>query len=257
MTLASEIGRVREARLTAVRALQAGVRRDLATGKAALRRTSADHAKTVRADLDGIFSEAAVIRGRTIDMIKAFANEHENDAKSLRAELGGYVSNLQAAVARLLKEHTRTRDEMSVRGTAARADYLKDLRDRLHRLLATGERVTVARPATQAAAKNQKKTTAAKPATESKATTTEAKPATQAAARHQEKTTAAKPAAESMAKATEAKPATQAAARHQKKKATAAKPAAEKYEKTDVAKPGSLGTNPVASSGTIPPKRKD
>jgi len=134
--LAAEFGAAHEARLSTVRAIRSGVQRDLAAVQAALRRTSMDHAKRVRADLDGIFSEAAAIRGRAVDMIEGFATEREGKTQALRTELEAYASDLETAVAKLLDAYGHAREEMGTREAVAREAYLQDLRTRTQMLMA-------------------------------------------------------------------------------------------------------------------------
>lgn len=143
MTMASEMTRLaaefeaeQAARIGAVIGIQSAVRQDLAAARGALQRTMAGLATVLKADLRGIFSEAAIIRGRAEDLIDRFAAEREGNAEALRAELEGYVSDLQSSVEKLLAEHARAREAMGTREAAARAAYLQDLRARLQALLA-------------------------------------------------------------------------------------------------------------------------
>ncbi|NQV93753.1 MAG: hypothetical protein HQ482_01235 [Sphingomonadales bacterium] len=143
MTLSSEMTRLaadfepaQQERLAAVKRIQTGVRRDLAAGRAALRQATGAHAKAVETDLAGIFSEAAIIRGRTADMIDDFAAEREDNAEALQAVLKDYISGLEAAVANLLSELASARKKMSSREAAARAAYLQGVKNCVQALLA-------------------------------------------------------------------------------------------------------------------------
>jgi|GEM_PF-3137738 len=147
MTLSSEMTRLaaefeasQADRLAAVASIASTVRSDLEQGRASLNSTMTELMKTIDADLKGIFSQAAIIRGRARDLIDRFAAEREDDADRLRAELGGYMADLQSSVQELLNEHAKTRGAMGAREADARAAYLEDLRSRVNALLAEADK---------------------------------------------------------------------------------------------------------------------
>jgi hypothetical protein len=91
---------------------------------------------SIRQDLDGLFSEAALIRGRAVDMIEEYAVQHERRATALRGELDGYVVDLRRTVARLLGEYAKAREAMGASAVAARGVHLKIIRDQVMALVA-------------------------------------------------------------------------------------------------------------------------
>lgn len=141
MTLARDMGRLavefeaaQVARLAAVEGIKMSTHQSLAAGRAALRQIMADHAKTLDADLKGIFSQAAFIRGTAKDMIDQFAAERESfaaerktNATLLRADLDEFMAGLEADVEKLLTEYREARKAMGAREAAARQIHLKDL----------------------------------------------------------------------------------------------------------------------------------
>ena len=135
MTLTSEMTRLtaafeaaRAARLSALDGIRTGVRRLLADARASRRRIMADHAKAVDAELKGLMSEAAIIRGRAEDLIEQLATRREREAATLRARLEAQVADLQLSVEELLVTCFRDREEMRARELAGRQAYRKALR---------------------------------------------------------------------------------------------------------------------------------
>lgn len=135
MTLTSEMTRLtaafeaaRAARLSALDGIRTGVRRLLADARASRRRIMADHAKAIDAELKGLMSEAAIIRGRAEDLIEQLATRREREAATLRARLEAQVADLQLSVEELLVTCFRDREEMRARELAGRQAYRKALR---------------------------------------------------------------------------------------------------------------------------------
>lgn len=142
MTLARDMSRLavefeaaQVARLAAVEGIKMSTHQSLAAGRAALQQIMADHAKTIDADLKGIFSQAAFIRGKAKDMIDQFAAERESfaaerktNAARLRADLDKFMAGLESDVEKLLTEYREARKAMSAREAAARQSHLKDLK---------------------------------------------------------------------------------------------------------------------------------
>ena len=132
MSLASQMNQLREKLEAAQKGRLGAVRTDLA-------RTMAEHATRVDSDLKGIFSQAAIIRGRADDLIDRFAAERRNNAKKLRDGLGGFVSDLRSSVDDQLDGYGNAREEMSAREGAARVAYVEGLRSRTGAVLANAE----------------------------------------------------------------------------------------------------------------------
>ena len=147
MTLSSEMTRLaaefeasQAERLAAVADIASTVRNDLEQGRASLNSTVTELKRTIDADLKGIFSLAAIIRGRARDLVDRFADEREETADRLRTELGDYMSDLQSSVQELLDSYASTRAAMGTREAEARAAYLQDLRTRVHTLLSDADK---------------------------------------------------------------------------------------------------------------------
>ncbi len=104
--LAAELEAAQAARLTAVAAIAPTVRNSLS-------RTMAELTASIERDLKGIFSEAAFIRGAAEDFIDDLTDQREDRANALRAELAGYVAELE---------------KMAARERGERLAYLNDLR---------------------------------------------------------------------------------------------------------------------------------
>ena len=135
MTLTSEMTRLtaafeaaRAARLSALDGIRTGVRRLLADARASRCRIMAGHAKAIDAELKGLMSEAAIIRGRAEDLIEQLATRREREAATLRARLEAQVADLQLSVEELLVTCFRDREEMRARELAGRQAYRKALR---------------------------------------------------------------------------------------------------------------------------------
>ena len=135
MTLTSEMTRLtasfeaaRADRLTALDGIRAGMQRLLADARTSRRRVMADHAKAIDAELKGLLSEPAIIRGRAEDLIEQFATRREREAATLRARLEAQVADLQLSVEELLVACFRNREEMRARELAGRRAYRQALR---------------------------------------------------------------------------------------------------------------------------------
>ncbi|MCG8503802.1 MAG: hypothetical protein MI755_04270 [Sphingomonadales bacterium] len=143
MTLTSEMTRLAaefedglQDRLAQIAGIQARVGQELEDGQVARARAMAEHSETIDADLKGLFSEAAIIRGRAEDLIDDFAAQREKNAATMRAKLESHVADLQVSVEKLLGSYSSARDSMSAREAAARQAYLKELQARVQALLA-------------------------------------------------------------------------------------------------------------------------
>jgi len=143
MTLSSEMTRLaadleasQADRLAAVAAIAPAVQSDLERGRAALNSTMKELMSTIDADLKGIFSQAAITRGRARDLIDRFTGERKDSAERLRTKLGDHMSNLESSVQTLLNEYATARSVMGGREADARARYLEDLRTRVNAQLA-------------------------------------------------------------------------------------------------------------------------
>lgn len=133
--LVGDVAEARSRRVAAIAGMRRTLRRQLRDDTTSRRVVMNRLTTSIKKDLGGIFSEAAVIRGRSVDMIQKFANEREDNAKALRAELDDYISDLEISVAKLLRDYGRARDEMGIRETDARETFMKGLRLRVHKLL--------------------------------------------------------------------------------------------------------------------------
>ena len=152
MTMANEMTQsagaaVTAQRLKAVAAIGPALRQQLNASRSA-RRVEVDELMasirsdmaSLRKDLDGIFSETAVIRGRSVDLMQTFARERRNNAEALRKDLENYMSGLETSVANLLRDYSRARDEMCIRGMDAREAFLKEVRRTVQTLLQDAEK---------------------------------------------------------------------------------------------------------------------
>lgn len=99
----------------------------------------AEHARRVDSDLKGIFSQAAIIRGRADDLIDGFAAERRSSGERLRDELAEFASDLRSFVDELMDGYASDRETMSAREAADRASYLADLRANVEATLAEAE----------------------------------------------------------------------------------------------------------------------
>lgn len=152
MTMASEMpqsagARAKVQRLKAIAAIGSALRQQLNASRS-LRQAEVEELMasirkdmaSLRKDLDRIFSETAVIRGRSVDLMEAFARERKTNAEALRRDLESYMSGLETSVANLLRDYSRTRDEMCIRGMDAREAFLKDVRGAVQALLQDAEK---------------------------------------------------------------------------------------------------------------------
>lgn len=147
MTLASkmtqlteELETAQDARRASVDATLGTVALQLASGQAALQRMASAEFSTRNAELKGIFSEAAITRGRADDLIGEYGDQRRVMAAELRAKLENDVADLQRSVETLLNEYSGTREVTAAQDAAARASYIKDLRARVNALLADAEK---------------------------------------------------------------------------------------------------------------------
>lgn len=132
MSLASNMTQLTEKLEAAQEARLSAVYEDLAE-------VMAEHARRVDSDLKGIFSQAAIIRGRADDLIDGFAAERRSSGQRQRGELAEFASGLRAFVDELMDGYASDRETMSAREAANRADYLADLRARVEVTLAEAE----------------------------------------------------------------------------------------------------------------------
>lgn len=98
-----------------------------------------EHARRVDSDLKGIFSQAAIIRGRADDLIDRYAAERQRGGEQLRSELADFSSGLRGFVEALVDDYASDREMMSAREAAIRAAYLTDLRARVEAILSDAE----------------------------------------------------------------------------------------------------------------------
>ena len=98
-----------------------------------------EHARRVDSDLKGIFSQAAIIRGRADDLIDRYAAERQRGGEQLRSELADFASGLRGFVEALVDDYASDREMMSAREAAIRAAYLTDLRARVEAILSDAE----------------------------------------------------------------------------------------------------------------------
>lgn len=230
--LHSDIATAKSQRLEEVAAIGPALQRQMEDGRASFRVAMDGLRKSIKTDLDGIFSEAAVIRGRAVDMMQQLTAEREANAKAWRTDLEAAVATLLGEYDRARKEYARARDELSVREMAAREAYLKDLRARVQKLLENAEKYLADLKADRVKAGNawrQRTRVTGKPRPETQAKKTAKAPAESAEKAVAEKL-APKPAPD-IAK-TAAEPAAPSAER-----VTTAKPAAKSMEKTKIGKP--------------------
>ena len=132
MSLASEMTQLTETLEAAQEKRLSAVNEDLA-------QIMADHARRVDSDLKGIFSQAAIIRGRADDLIDRYAAERRSGGERLKGELAEFRSDLRAFVDELLDDHASDRETNGAREAAARTAYLEDLRARVEATLADAE----------------------------------------------------------------------------------------------------------------------
>lgn len=133
MSLANDMTRLTEDLEAAQERRLSGVYQDLA-------QIMADHAKRVDADLKGIFSQAAIIRGRADDLIDQYAAERRRGGARLRGELAEFRSDLRAFVDELLEDYAGKREAGAAYEATVRAAYLEDLRAGVEAALADAER---------------------------------------------------------------------------------------------------------------------
>lgn len=138
--LASNVAASKSQRVKTVTAIKPALRRQLNANRSARHAAMNRLMTSIKKDLDGIFSETAVIRGRSVDMMQTLASRRKDNAKALRAELEGYISGLETSVATLLRDYGRARDEIGAREMAARETFLKDLHARVQKLLQNAEK---------------------------------------------------------------------------------------------------------------------
>ena len=124
MSLASEMTKLTEKLEAAQEGRLSAVYEDL-------EQTMAEHARRVASDLKGIFSQAAIIRGRADDLIDRYAAERQRGGERLRGELTDFASGLRASVDALMDEYASDREMKGAREAANRAAYLTDLRARV------------------------------------------------------------------------------------------------------------------------------
>ena len=132
MGLASEMTKLTEA-------LEAAQERRLSAVHEDLAQIMADHTRRVDSDLKGIFSQAAIIRGRADDLIDRYAAERRSGGERLKGELAEFKADLRAFVDELLDDHASNREANGTREAAARTAYLEDLKARVEAALADAE----------------------------------------------------------------------------------------------------------------------
>ncbi len=133
--LVTEAADTSAARREAVAAIGPAVRRQLAADRAAMKAATTKLMTLIEGDLVGIASEAALIRGRAVDMIEMYTIGRKTAAEAQCRELAAYVTDLENAVSKLLGEYHRARAKMSESESAARSAYLQDLRARVQKTL--------------------------------------------------------------------------------------------------------------------------
>lgn len=132
MSLASDMTQLTEKLEAAQEGRLSAVYEDLA-------QTMVEHARRVDSDLKGIFSQAAIIRGRADDLIDRYAAERQRGGEQLRRELADFASGLRAFVDALMDDYASDREAMGAREAASRAAYLTDLRARVEATLGDAE----------------------------------------------------------------------------------------------------------------------
>ncbi len=119
--------------------LEAAQEKRLSAVYEGLAEVMASHAGKVDSELKGIFSQAAIIRGRADDLIDGFAAERRSGGLRLRGELADFASGLRAFVDDLLDGYASDREAMGAREAASRAAYLADLRAKVEATLVEAE----------------------------------------------------------------------------------------------------------------------
>lgn len=144
--LVGDIAAVKSQRLQAVAAIRPALEQQLNVSQTARRAALDSLMMSIKSDmaarrkhLDGISTEAALIRGRSVDMMKSLAKERKEKAAALRRDLDEHAAALNSSVATLLRDNARTREEMAARETELRATFLKDVRGRVRELLLDAE----------------------------------------------------------------------------------------------------------------------
>jgi hypothetical protein len=148
MSLTSEMSRItadfeaaQGARLATIAKIGSRMRRENHGNKASLMRKMAAHRAATKSSLRDIFGTAAFARGAAEELIERFREEREESANDLRDKLSSYAAGLRETVAEALSDMAATRAKMARRDEGARRTQLKDLRRRVHALLANSEKL--------------------------------------------------------------------------------------------------------------------